>query len=850
MPTIIDSLVTRLGFETDLSALRRFDSAVSRTRRRLDSLSSQLFGVGRTVGIIGGAATGVFALAGKQAIQWETDFTGVRKTVNATEEEFAVLEETLRRMAREDVPLSAGELAGLAEQAGQLGIETDKIDQFVKTIAQLGTTTNLAADEGATQLARFANITQMSQDDFDRMGSTVVDLGNNFATTEAEIVHMALRLAGAGDLIGLTEAQILGISTALTSVGINAEAGGTAFSRVFTEMDKAVQEGGETLEIFGRLAGSTGGEFAGVFKEQGADAAILAFIAGLQRTIDSGENVHTVLEDLGFDNVRIRDSLLRSAGAGDLLTESIATGTRAWDENIALTREAELRYGTMASRLQFAKNRFNDLAITVGGILAPIVTDLVDRLEPLIEYVAEWVEKHPGAVKWFAGLAVALVAIGGALLTIGAALKGASILLSLVQGIVAIGSVIAGVGLGPLLIIIGALSAAALLIIEYWGEIKAFFAGFWKGFLDETDGIKNAFANVKDEITRVIDKLGLFKDEARDAEEASEDAGYSIGKFFGQTLAVSIDAIAVLIRGVTDLALGLWAVLKFIGVPEALALIWDALLVVKNGIEAVITGVWWLVDAFVMAESAIMRALDNVWYAIVDFFTIDLFAQGQAMLRSFIDGFLAVKDELIDAVSGVLDEVNEFLPFSDARRGPLASLTASGKAIVDTLVAGIRQAGAQPVHRALQVELAGVPTIDVAVPTLPSLTAPVLPSLSLPSLDDLSGMLNGFLSRLTAPALPSLSLPTLPTLELPNLDDLSGMLGGFLDRLPDLDTMTALPVGPVPQPALAGAGAGGEGITLTLSIGELNVTATNADPQEIAKAIVGGELARQVSCVG
>ena len=205
----------------------------------------------------------------------------------------------------------------------------------------------------------------------------------------------------------------------------------------------------------------------------------------------------------------------------------------------------------------------------------------------------------------------------------------------------------------------------------------------------------------------------------------------------------------------TDLALGLWAVLKFIGVPEALALIWDAFIVIKNGIEAVITGVWWLVDAFVKAESAIMRALDNVWYAIVDFFTIDLFAQGQAMLRSFIDGFLAVKDELIDAVSGVLDEVNEFLPFSDARRGPLANLTASGKAIMETLSSGLRSAGNLP---------------------------------------------------------------------------LADML---------------LPIGPVPQPALAGAGGGG-GMTITLSIGEVNVTAPNGDPQEIVKAIVGGELARQV----
>ena len=60
-------------------------------------------------------------------------------------------------------------------------------------------------------------------------------------------------------------------------------------------------------------------------------------------------------------------------------------------------------------------------------------------------------------------------------------------------------------------------------------------------------------------------------------------------------------------------------------------------------------------------------------------------------------------------------------------------------------------------------------------------------------------------------------------------------------NLPLADAL--LPVGPVP--AAVGAGVGG-GMTLTLSIGELNVTAHNADPQEIAQAIVGGELARQV----
>ena len=206
----------------------------------------------------------------------------------------------------------------------------------------------------------------MAQSDFGRLGSTVVDLGNNFATTEAEIVGMSLRLAGAGDLIGLTEAQIFGISAALTSVGVNAEAGGTAFSRIFTEIDKAVATGSDELDTFGEVAGITAGEFAGIFKLKGADQAILEFVGGLQRMIDNGENVHDVLADLGFDSVRIRDALLRSAGAGDLMANAIGLGTQAWEENTALTKEAELRYGTMASRLKFAKNRLNDMAITIG----------------------------------------------------------------------------------------------------------------------------------------------------------------------------------------------------------------------------------------------------------------------------------------------------------------------------------------------------------------------------------------------------------------------------------------------------------------------------------------------------
>ena len=317
--------------------------------------------------------------------------------------------------------------------------------------------------------------------------------------------------------------------------------------------------------------------------------------------------------------------------------------------------------------------------------------------------------------------------------------------------------------------------------------------------MSETSGITDAFARVRDEIARVIDKLGLFKGEAANAADASEDAGNSVGRFFGDVLTVLLDALAVIIRGVTDLAIALAWVLKFIGVPEALALVWDALLVVKNGIEALIAGVWWVIDAIWALDAA---ATDGT-RALIGMFDIDLFAQGQAMLQSFIDGFMSKVGELQGAITGALSDLRDLLPFSDAKEGPLADLTASGQAIVDTLAAGIRQAGGDVLDRALQVELAGVP------------------------------------------AMPDLQAPTIPPLGLPNLDAISAMMEGLLANLPDFDALTApLPVGPAPQPATAGAGDGGAR-EFTITIDRIEIIANGGDPEQIA-AGVEDALARQV----
>lgn len=363
------------------------------------------------MGLVALAASGalIFAMKGAAdaATEFESSFAGVRKTVDATEPEFTAMAQALRDLAKE-IPVNVNELNRIAEAAGQLGVEKDAILGFTETVAKLGVTTNLVGEEAATAFARIANVMQTPQDQFDRMGATVVALGNAGASTEAEIVEMAMRIAGAGKIVGLTEAEVLGFANALSSVGIEAQLGGTAISRVFIEIADSVATGGDQLEDFATVAGMSAAGFKAAF-EQDAAGAMISFIEGLGRMDAAGENVFAVLEQLGLSETRVRDAMLRAAGAGDLFRESIELGSVAWEENSALNEEAAKRFDTTASKIQLASNRINDMAISFGQIMLPAIASVMGAIGDF----ANLVGGLPGPVRT---LALVLGAVAAAML--------------------------------------------------------------------------------------------------------------------------------------------------------------------------------------------------------------------------------------------------------------------------------------------------------------------------------------------------------------------------------------------------------------------------------------------------
>ncbi len=393
----------------------KIEKTLNKTSRTLTDVGGKLT-TGLTVPL---TALGGGALAA--SVQFESAFAGVRKTVDATDEELAVLSDGIRQMSKE-IPQSGTAIAGIAEAAGQLGIKTEAILGFTRTMADLGVATNLSGDEAASALARLANITQMSQGDFDRLGSTIVALGNSLATTEAEIVDMGLRIAGAGSQVGMSEAQILGFAGALSSVGIAAEAGGSAISKVMINMTSEVATGGKKLEGFAKVAGMTSDEFSRAWQKDAA-GALVSFIEGLGRMSAEGENVFGVLDELGMSEIRVRDALLRASGAGDLFRESLELGNQAWAENMALTTEAAQRYATSESRLAMLKNQLVDVGITFGDALSPAFSAALTAAQPLIDALArmaEWFANlDPGMQQTIITVAAVAAAIGPLLLVLG-----------------------------------------------------------------------------------------------------------------------------------------------------------------------------------------------------------------------------------------------------------------------------------------------------------------------------------------------------------------------------------------------------------------------------------------------
>lgn len=695
-------------------------SSLDMVASKMEAMGTKLQGLGNSIANIGSkltstvttGVTAAFTASTKAAIDWESAFTGVMKTVDETATTtYSDLEKGLMELATQTAS-SKEEIAGVAEVAGQLGIAADDIISFTKTMIMLGDTTNLTAEDAATALARFMNITGETADKVDQIGSVIVDLGNNFATTESEITEMATRLASAGTIAGLSSTDILALSAAMSSVGIQAEAGGTAMSQTLKTIANAVADfrSGEVedLQVIADVAEMTASDFADAWKKDPVDA-IQAFVKGLSVMKDADENVFAILSEMGMQGIRQTNMLQSLALASNMLGNAVNTASNAYKENTALSDEAAKRYGTFAAKMSQLKESITNVAVVFGNDLLPYVQKGIDYIGELVKKFSALDEEQRGQIIKIAAIAAALGPIllvaGKLLTTVGSIMKFAPTIATAIQGISGAFGGIATTAAGALAPIAAVVAIIGVLVAAFatlwnnneqfresmtgtWNHIKESFGNFIDQVQERLPALQEAFSNFIEKVKPLWEAfcsiLGPWFEAAFQLVSATLDA------LFNAVIAVIDMLTAILngdkelfLQGLQNFFLTIWTLIQ-----QTWAIWWQW---ITSTIDIVLgffgTSLEEISTIFQELFTTLWELITEKVTELVDFVTEKIegicefisslpgrfYQWGVEMIQNLANGIRDTIGAVTEAIGSVAEAIASFIHFSEPDVGPLSS---------------------------------------------------------------------------------------------------------------------------------------------------------------------------------
>ena len=430
-----NSLVIKIN-----GSAKDFIDELDKVQKKTESLDKVLSKTAKAAAAAFVVFAGAIALVTKSYADYEKALVGVGKTTDIEGKKLEAFGKQFQKLSAE-IPISTNELLGIAQAAGQLGVKGEKdLLKFTETVAKLGVATDLSGEQAATSLTRILNVTKESIDTIDVFGSVIVALGNNFAASESEIVRMTNEVARSTSVFGVSAAQAAGLGTALKSVGVQAQLGGSVVGKAFLKIQAAINSGGTALDNLSNLTGIAGEDLKKTFEEDSV-GVFQAFIEGIGKMEGGTSEMFKALEAFGLKGDEINKVLPVLAKNSDLVGRALETAAKETRNATALNREAEKAFATLASTGQRVSNNFTTLKTNIGEALAPAITELLNSVNELLvafnELDEETISSVASFLKWgaiitgtvasVAAFLLAAVQISAAITAIGLAFLPATI---------------------------------------------------------------------------------------------------------------------------------------------------------------------------------------------------------------------------------------------------------------------------------------------------------------------------------------------------------------------------------------------------------------------------------------
>lgn len=356
----------------------------------------------------------VVSSATQAGIAQERAFADVQRTAQGTTADLDNLKRAYTELSTKTTT-SFADLSKIGTLGAQMNIPTKDLEDFTKAVAQFSTVTGMEVEAATTAFGRFGQMMGGLQesakgagDGYAVLANQVADLGAKSVATEPEIANMMVSIAAQGKSAGLTQNQILALSSTLSSLAIPKEWARGSLQRIFNSINSAAAEGSDSMHTYARAIGTTDEEFQKLWRDDPNKVfqGILQHLAGINDKVDKAQ----AIKDLGFKNVRDVELLSRMSNSLGLYVEQLKEADKAAKGTTFIDESMGIIMGTMAAKIEAFQHALQNAGAAMNSSFMVPFKLLITLATGVVNAFA----KLPAPIQAFVGAlaAVATVRVG------------------------------------------------------------------------------------------------------------------------------------------------------------------------------------------------------------------------------------------------------------------------------------------------------------------------------------------------------------------------------------------------------------------------------------------------------
>ena len=421
---------------------QRLDRNIVQLTSHLPRMRYALYDVSNSLAVFGGGLLAASVGAIKLSADFDRAFADVLRTTGlareGVEDEAKRLNQALINISQE-LPVAFADVAEIATLAGQLNIANQSIGNFTESVAKFSATTDVTVEAAATAFGRLDQLVEGVNGQFDRLGSSILAVGVNAVATESDIIAISTQIASVANIAGFSASELIGFSSALASVGTRPELARGTFTRLFTEIQQSVADGGDQLNAFANIAGQSVDQFTSAWGAGSGADQVLAILRGLQA---EGKTADQALAQLGITSVRDVPTLLKLAQSVEEVDRQIKIANLGFAQGTELQDQYSIITATLAEKVSVLKNNLAALGAAFSVALGDPLITVIESLTGVVKAFEEILQnpinsKIAGTITAFVGLVGVLGLFGSLVARVAGGFVGFAT--ALIEGFEAIG---------------------------------------------------------------------------------------------------------------------------------------------------------------------------------------------------------------------------------------------------------------------------------------------------------------------------------------------------------------------------------------------------------------------------